>query len=1041
MLSLRNRLSAMSVELEDFSKITGGKVFTYDFDKNTVIQEGFDDSSWPPLPKDRLNPLAGGHMKRDQGITWIRFYYEVPEYCGDLPIKDSCIRLVLLDNRPLFAPVEIYLDGKLILEEPAWMDCRAPDVVIIPKAVPGTKHTIAVKLDLNEKCFWNVNFNPWMVATIVEDAKWEIDSILAELEYLEGFESAKPLLPKACDILEKAVETKSYGNIVKAIQDCRAVFEPIRSEVKAQKVHFVGHAHIDMNWFWSMEETIRIIGRDFSTMIKIMEQFPEFKFSQSQCAVYEITQKHFPDIFKKIQKYVKEGRWDITASTWVEGDLNMASGESVARHGLYSRNYLKEHFDDSCSGVMWSPDTFGHPANIPQMVRQSGLKYYYHMRCNPGIDDAPGARGFTEKSGHIPLYWWEGQDGSRILVGSSIYSRLFIMENVLLLAKRMKQGFNIDNSMFVFGVGDHGGGPSIRDIRRILKYADYPTVPSFVFSTTDEYFATVENEPGIPLHRGELNFVFDGCYTTHSDAKWYNRRCETQLEATEKILSLASLTGAKYPYAQMEEAWKTTLFNQFHDILDGAGVPDTYDYSAKNAEQVLKVLDALYKDAAGHIAKQVKAQAGKGDPYIVFNPCGWERDCLINLKGLYGEYLAADMDGNTYKCQNAPDGVRMVIRGVPAHGYKVFYLSKQKSETRPSITEDEKVYYIETKFYSAEIRKDSGQIITLFDKQNGKFVVRKGEVSWRMQNGVLNMLQVHYEEPTPMSAWTIGTPRQIVNLFGASSKIIMDGDVVKGIKFKHSIERSVIEQDILFYEHNPRIDFVTKVQWEEYGNYDRDAPMLKVYCSPSVKNTSVDYEIPFGIVNRPAYDKEVPALKWADISDGEYGMALLNDSKYGYRVRGNGMELTLIRSGWQPDWKSDIGKHCFTYSILPHKGQWQENNVLAEGYFLNNPAFCMPLSANSSGDLPESFSLFSCDNANVACSAIKLPEDGGGMLARVYNSTNEAVKVSFRCGFTPKEAFLTDFLERGKGESLSLQGNDITIQLKPYEIASIKISM
>jgi alpha-mannosidase len=298
-----------------------------------------------------------------------------------------------------------------------------------------------------------------VISDAVEKCAMHIRSIMEELKHMEHFEGAAAPLSRAYEMMEAAADTGSVLAVRKAEGECRALFEGFRTKVKQNKVYLVGHAHIDMNWFWSMEETRDIVARDFTTMTGLMDEYPDFKFSQSQCATYDIAREDTPDIFEKIKARTAEGRWDVTASTWVEGDLNMAQGESIARHVLYSREFLKDHFS-SLPRIMWCPDTFGHPATLPQILKKTGVDRYYHMRCGLGVGshEDQGFK-FLEDSRQTPVYWWVGPDGSRVLVVNTIYNRTLDTRGIVRAARRMNE-FGCDRAMLAYGVGDHGGGPT-----------------------------------------------------------------------------------------------------------------------------------------------------------------------------------------------------------------------------------------------------------------------------------------------------------------------------------------------------------------------------------------------------------------------------------------------------------------------------------------------------------------------------------------------------------------------------------------------------
>ena len=1034
-------------ELQEFGTVNE---FKYSIsDPQNASAPDFDDSGW--------TSYSGGKppFKRDQGVTWVRTSYTVPESCKDISLKGSELRIIPgATGGAYFSPVQIYSDGKLLLKEDAWMDCKCPEGIITENAEPGRKHIIAVRLDLNEKSFWEPNLPMAIYSDAIENYVLHFESIVSELSYVEDFNGACEILPKAYKLLEAAVN-KSCKALMDAIAECRKLCEPLRSQAKRDKVYLVTHAHIDMNWFWPIEETKRIVDRDFVTMTTLMEENPDFKFSQSQAATYEMEEEQNPAVFKKMQNFVQNGQWDITASTWTEGDLNMASGESIARHALYSKKYIAEKFNGNEPKIMWCPDTFGHPANIPQILKKSGLDYYYHTRCGINVDYTLfESFDYLRDAKHVPLYWWKGQDGSRVLVCNTVYGREFSTGGVTLMAENMRKRFGYNKSMFVFGVGDHGGGPTRRDIAWMREISKFPTVPTVLFSSTKEFYdQVVMDNPILPEHCGELNFVFDGCYTTHADTKYYNRKCENELEAVEALCAMASLHGFEYPRADFEKYWKVVLFNQFHDILDGSGVQDTYLYSNEESEKSLKGLKAIEEKALVFLASKVKAAEvplpAAGKKILLYNTTFARRnDCVF--VPCTGNWTALDEQGAVLPTQKVENGV-LVFASMPPMGFKIIHLTDAQESPCTAICEDEDFYRISTDYYDIEIQKSSGRITTLYDKDLGRFIVRRETIGFRLKNGCLNTLEVHYEEPTPMSSWTIGNIRNIKRLIdGAKSSIVEDGPVRKCIRFEHALDSSTITQDILIYPDSRRIDFKTYVNWKEYGNFDRDAPMLKVSFTPDIQNTAATYEIPFGVLERRTGDYEYPGLRFADISDSNggrsaangrsaaMGFAVLNDSKYGYKCAGNRMELTLIRSGWLPDQKSDIGEHNFTYSIMSHPDCYLDGGVIAQAAFLNNPARAVEIKSGGSDGLASSLFTPECDC--IPINGVKRSEDGAAIVLKLYNTTDECVKTQVKAGFDIGSVSECDFLENPINTPVVYCKGSFTVELGPREIKSFRVA-
>ena len=1025
--SLEEKLGLM---LEGLDHFMIGTEFVYkieDIDRAEAARPEFDDSLWEKLS----NP----ELKRDQGVTWVRARFTVPESCLDVPVAGSQLRVITETAHPMFAPLEVYIDGHLALSERSWMDFKCPEGIVSECAEPGRVHTVAFRFDFNEKCYWLNNFSLRILSDKVEKCAMHIRSIMEELKHMEHFGGTTEPLARAYRMLDEAADTGSVLAVRKAEEACRALFEDFRAEVKKHKVYLVGHAHIDMNWFWSMEETRDIVARDFTTMTNLMDEYPDFKFSQSQCATYDIAREDTPEVFEKIKARAAEGRWDVTASTWVEGDLNMAQGESIARHVLYSREFLKDHFKD-LPRIMWCPDTFGHPATMPQILKKTGIDRYYHMRCGLGVGshEDQGFK-FLEDSRQTPVYWWTGPDGSRVLVVNTIYNRTLDTRGIVRASRRMNE-FDCDKAMLAYGVGDHGGGPTRRDIEWVREIKDFPTVPEIAFASTDDYYSAIEaGGYHFPERSGEMNFVFDGCYTTHADVKRGNRLCEQKLQAVEALCLMAGEYGFEYPAERLAALWKRTLFNQFHDILDGSGVKDTYRFTSKEYEDILAQLSEIEEGAAACIA----AHAGLGEgSFIALNSSGFEADGTARIAIESGKhYRAIGPDGETFPCQTEDGEAVVSLKGVPANGALAFRLEAVNSPApKSNVSEDGKNYRVDTRYYEIEICKDNGQITTLYDKENDWYVVRREEIGWRLKKGVLNALQVHMEEPTEMSGWTIGNVREVHTLLsGATSRVVADGPAEVRIRFEHKFRESSIRQDIVIRPDDRAISFETEADWQEWGDFDRDAPMLKVCFSPDVQNATAVYEIPFGAIERPADDHEYPALGWVDAADLEHGFAILNDSKHGHRCRGNALELTLIRSGWLPDQKSDVGAHAFTYAILPHARSWREGGVAPAAQALGRPLMAHPAKGERKG-----FSLASLESKDAILSGVKKSEDGKDLIARIYNPAPVAADAVLTLCFDAASVTFCDLLENPEGGRVPLSGRKLTLSLQPHEILTLRVA-
>ena len=419
------------------------------------------------------------------------------------------------------------------------------------------------------------------------------------------------LIASACTILEYFDLNRGPQGLSDMVDEIERILAPIGHVAKTYRVHCVGHGHIDMNWTWSWQETVATTHDTFASVLELMNEYPDFTYSQSQASIYALMEKYHPALFEQIRQRVKEGRWEVTAAHWVEGDKNMASGESLTRHLLYTRRYFVEKFGLTAEDlpVDWEPDTFGHAVTLPTILSQGGVKYYYSCRQGGGFNHA------MIGDPRPPLFYWEGPDGSRILVNRELtwYISYFGMtENIALPLAQFTKANGLHEWLMVYGVGNHGGGPTRVELENFIEQAEWPIYPKLIFSTSKKYFDALSVElnqpdaPSLPVVKHELNFEFTGCYTSQSLIKQANRWGENYLEEAETLAAIAArVAGADYARDLLREAWLHVLFNQFHDILPGSGVRQTREHAMALFQEVGAITGAIKKNATAALTKLI----------------------------------------------------------------------------------------------------------------------------------------------------------------------------------------------------------------------------------------------------------------------------------------------------------------------------------------------------------------------------------------------------------------------------------------------------
>jgi len=974
----------------------------------------FDDSSWKTVKL----PFSFDARK---GEAWLRSRIVIPKEIEGIKLSGSIMKLsssIVLDKS------EIFVDGKKILSADYWVELRGPKIILDECAEPGREHVIAIHLFPK---YEPVNIPQFYIAySNVEKIAFEIESFIEEIRFAKLLD--KDLTRKVLEEFDLNVFRSGLSHLLKEIEKTREKLSSISKKAKEFRVHLVAHAHMDMNWLWPWEETLNVIKNTFSTMVNLMDKYSDFHFSQSQAVTYKVVEDHFPKLFEDIKRYVKNGNWDVTASMWVEADLNMAGTEALLRQFLYARRYINEKFGVKPK-VCWEPDTFGHIWTLPQILRKFGIKYYYFMRC----------------SKNYPLFWWEGPDGSRILAFTSVYNNVVTPKNIVDLVINLYERYGLKTSMFVYGVGDHGGGATIEDIEVARKMRKKPTLPELFFSSTQAFFEEVEREIEgksltIPVINDELQFTFDGCYTTHGDIKRYNRLCESLLVDAEKI---CIITNTRQKCA-LKEFWLKMLFNQFHDILDGSGIAEAYIYPKKLAQETLEKVENLINSAIRTLCRKIKF-SGDEIPIVVFNTLSWSRTGLVKVKIpahlIPKNAIVVSYDGKErYPIQLCGDEI-IFVANVPPMGYKTYYIVEGKPERSSSLKVCEDT--LENEFFKIEINKFSGTIRSLYDKVNNKFVFKEEKYP-HTKPVFSNLMQILYEMPHSMSAWIIGPISKIENLIkDAIVKLIERGPVRATIKVTWKYHDSKITQHISLYNDLPRIDFYTFIDWREISDDKTEAPMLKVSYTPILGRARATFEIPFGYIERVPDGTEVPALRWVDLSDDEYGLTLVNNCKYGFDVKGNTLRMTLIRTSYSPDPNPDQGVHEILYALYPHSGCWKKALAFRVGYELNHPlrAYAVLNSPKISGNSyePEERSILQIKPENVVVSCFKRSESSDDVIVRIYDATGDGANVEIKFNIDVKEVYEADLMENPV-KALKIQNSKVLLKLNPFEIKTLRIN-
>lgn len=796
-------------------------------------------------------------------------------------------------------------------------------------------------------------------------------------DYIEGVNEAAAAEDLA------AYEAGDADKYLASVEKGRELLRKVEPHMHGVTGHLVGHAHIDLQWLWPWSECVdHIIPDTFGQAIKFMDEFPEFTFTQSSGTLYETTKKYHPELYSKMKKRIAEGRWEVVGGRWCEGDTNMISGESHARHMLYGQRFFKSEFDRWCD-VGWEPDTFGHTWTMPQILKKSGIDYYYFCR---------GGK-------QIPLFWWESPDGTRVLAfdepaTGGWYNGEIGTKEVKELAEFLKTTGAFDHLM-VYGVGNHGGGPTREQIKNALAMRDLPGYPKIRFSTAHDFFVEVSKvaeKLDLPVVKTELNPVFEGCYTTHSAVKKLNRDSEALLPQAE---TFAAFAGGPYPRELFADLWKDVCWNHHHDTLPGSFIHLASFNTDSMYGVVLRKGAEILKKAQGAIASRIPLAEG-GHTVVAFNPLAWSRSEVVEafVPGTFGSLRVLDGDkatpGQVISTQNGMTRFCFLAAGVPGAGFKTF-----RVEAGPAV--------------SAPVAPAT----------------------------IVPRFEILHEAPHGMSAWTVGAFDRSEDLRPGQAQWIESGPVRWRKRTVYRYGSSTITQDALTYQGSDRVDYETKVDWMEIGNARAGGPMLKVAFDTKLQAKSATYEIPFGDITRPNDGHENVALKWCDVSEAGSGITILNDCKHAYDAKGGTVRLTLLRASFDPDPVPDLGTHMMRYAAVPHDGPLDRGATSRLSFEFNEPMNTITLDGSAS----LSWSGCSVGPTNIVVTAIKRWEDGNDFIVRAYETNGVQTEATFDFAFEALAAKEVDLIERDMKEQgrLRVAGRKLVAGFKPYEIRTFRI--
>jgi alpha-mannosidase len=1037
--------------------VTGWRGHVADFPHPEDVN--LDDSSWTAVEVKQLWSAPA---------YWIRKTVEVPKQFNGYDPKGARLQLDLAISSDKEISISVFSNGTMVSRTDE--DTQLP-ITLVEGAEPGQKFVIAVRmLGSGEKT--QIRRARLLLTppdnrpdpSIIAD---EIDSIYP---LINAYEDGKQQRDHHLDTAVKVVDTAALDKGDQAAFDaslrkCQQTLDELRPYVKRFSIHATGNSHIDMAWLWPWTETVEVTRNTFGSALQLMREYPQLTFTMATAQTYKWMEDKYPEMFKEIQQRVKEGRWEIVGGMWVEPDLNLPDGESLARQLLYGKRYFQQKFGVDVK-IGWNPDSFGYTWQLPQIYKRAGVDYFVTQKI------------YWNDTTNFPyqLFRWQAPDGSSLLTyfphdyANDIQPAKMANDLSHYAPSMWKQDPASPNTpdgalnmMYLFGIGDHGGGPTRKDLDTGLRWQKKDVVfPELHFDTAGNYFSELqksEAELKIPTWNDELYFEYHrGVQTTQAEEKKRNRKSEVLILNAEKLAAIDTLFGASYPNAEFERAWKNILFNQFHDILPGSGIHINYVDAAGKYDEADNITRDIGRKALEDIAANVKTN---GTSILVFNQLSWPRseviEAEVQMPAMFTSLSAKDSAGKNVPLEVLSKDsatnqakIRLFVSDVPPLGYEtVTFSTVASSSTKPKPTLLVRADHLENEFVRVDIDPQTGCITSLFDKRSNTESLApavQSEGSPANVNGKPcgNLLQTFVDKPKEWDAWNIDADftKQHTDLMQADSVKLIENTPLKAVvRVEKHAANSRFVQDITLYAGVPRLDVKMAVDWNEKH------VLLKVAFPVSVTADKATFEIPYGSIERPTTRRtpvekakfEVPALRWADLSDAKHGLSLLNDCKYGYDAKDNVLRLSLLRSPTYPDPHADEGHHEFMYSLYPHSGTWKDAMTVRQGYELNDPLISVAMTPHA-GPLPAEHSFVSTDANNVVISDVKQAEDDGSMIIRFYEWAGKAGNVGIRLPRAVKAAYDVNLMEKGEQQlTLSADGSEVTVPTKPYEIRTVRV--
>lgn len=877
-----------------------------------------------------------------------------------------------------------------------------------------------------------------------DDLYYLADMVLQTVNFLpESSESRQTML----DALNRAfwcIDWTEPGNL-EFYNSVREADDLLNNEIEKMDkhsdvtIHCIGHTHIDTAWLWRLKNTREKASRSFYSVLRLMELFPEYVFLHTQPQQYAYIKEDFPELYENIKNLAAEGRWEPDGAMWVEADCNLTGGESLTRQILLGSKFFREEFGKEPQ-YLWLPDVFGYSWALPQILVKSGI----HMFMTTKIS--------WNQLNRMPhdTFWWKGMDGTKILTHflstpipgeakNNFFTTYNGEPNPQVIAESWEKYRDKSlhkGQLLSYGFGDGGGGVNRNMLERIRRMDKIPGLPHLKSAKAGDFFEELKKDVAdtdsyVHTWDGELYLEYHrGTYTTQAYNKRMNRFLEQKYRLAEWLTSMKGIKNADLADADQEsltEGWKIILTHQFHDIIPGSSIREVYEDSHVNYEEAEKIASEVIEQSLG---KQEDAEC-----WTIVNPIADDVSGTVWLEGVQNIGFIGE-NGERLSSQSSKIGTCVWIERLPSMGKYVIYPLKDhytKEADTAEILRTENSVFLKTAHYELELNAN-GQIRSLYDRDYDREVLAEGERG--------NVFQIFEDKPLSYDAWDIDIfymekMQEITEFEGL--EILENGSVRTVISLKWNYHNSEICQNMILYAKNRRIDFETKVDWHERKK------LLKVAFPVEIRATEATYDIQYGNVKRPnhyntSWDMakfEMVGHRFADLSEHGYGIALLNDCKYGYDVHENVMRLSLLRGTVYPDYEADQGEHFFVYSLFPHQGEMVDGQVVTEAAMLNQKPFARKGKLLLPTD--EMGSTIRLEGAYVELDAVKKSEDGNYLVVRFHEYAGARGEVTMKTGFTVSAWAESDLMERPV-EAFKQEGR-IKKYVKPYEIVTFLLKI